>query len=135
VPRAAEPTSPEALTVPGTTYHYEGRQGTHALKGTFTSKRGLATDEDIRIAINRWLLPGGRPQVVLDVYRPGDDATVPAELILRLDSSPGAGPRALTLTTGASTVKARANVQGQLEWQEVPRPEGRLTSEQLNTAP
>lgn len=132
---SAVPSSPEALTVPGTTYRYEGRQGTRTLKGTFTSKRGLATDEDIRLAVGRWLLPGGRPEVVLDVYRPGDDATAPVELILRRDTAPGAGPRALTLTTGVRTAKARANAQGQWEWREQVRPEGTLTSELLQTAP
>ena len=129
------PTSPEALTVPGTPYRYEGRQGTRTLKGTFTSKRGLATDEDIRLAVSRWLLSGDRPEVVLDVYRPDDDATAPAEFILRRDTSSGAGPRALTLTTGARTAKARANARGQWEWREQVRPEGTLTSERLQTSP
>ncbi|WP_241758969.1 hypothetical protein [Pyxidicoccus parkwayensis] len=129
----APSTSPEALTVPGTSYRYEGRQGPRALKGTFTSKRGLATDEDIRLAVSRWLLPGGRPEVVLDVYRPSDDATAPVELTLRRDAS--AGARALTLSTGARTAKARANAQGQIEWLEVSRPEGTLTSERLQSAP
>lgn len=126
-PRAAEATTPEALTVPGTTYRYEGREGTRALKGSFTSKRGLATDDDVRLAVSRWLLPGTRPQVVLDVYRPTDDVTAPVELTLRRDTA----PRTLTLTTGARTAKARANDQGQLEWLETSRPEGTLTSERL----
>jgi hypothetical protein len=129
--RGAEPASPEALTVPGTTYRYEGRQGPRVLKGTFTSKRGLATDDDVRLAVRRWLLPGERQEVVLDVYRPGDDVTAPSELTLRRDASASA----LTLTVGASTARARANTQGLLEWLEQVRPEGRLTSELIHTSP
>jgi hypothetical protein len=127
----AQPSSPEGLTVPGTTYRYEGRQGPRVLKGTFTSKRGLATDDDVRLAVHRWLLPGDRPEVVLDVYRPGDDATAPTELTLRREPSAGA----LTLTVGARTARARANAQGLLEWLEQVRPEGQLTSELIHTSP
>ncbi|WP_164017650.1 hypothetical protein [Pyxidicoccus trucidator] len=137
-PRTAtirEPTSPEGLTVPGTPYRYEGRQGPRALKGTFISKRGLATEDDIRLTLSKWLLSGDRPEVVLDVYRPAVDATAPVELTLRRDSSASAGPRALTLTIGASTAKARADTQGLLEWLELSRPEGMLTSELIHTAP
>ncbi|MFP2927123.1 hypothetical protein ACLESO_18365 [Pyxidicoccus sp. 3LG] len=135
-PRAAPvPSSPEDLTVPGTTYRYEGRQGTRVLKGTFTSKRGLATEDDASLILRRWLLPGLRPEVVLDVYRPADDPTAPVELLLRRDTSAGAGPRAFTLTVGASTAKARANTQGQVEWVELPLPLGRLTFELLHASP
>ncbi|MCY1019193.1 hypothetical protein [Pyxidicoccus sp. MSG2] len=129
--RGAEPAGPEALTVPGTTYRYEGRQGARVLKGNFTSNRGLATDDDVRLAVSRWLLPGDRPEVVLDVYRPADDVTAPLELTLRRDSSASA----LTLTVGASTARARANARGQLEWLEQVRPEGKLTSELIHTSP
>ncbi|MFP2907600.1 hypothetical protein ACLESD_21630 [Pyxidicoccus sp. 3LFB2] len=127
-----EPTRPEDLTVPGTAYRYEGRQGTRALKGTFTSKRGVATEDDLRLTLSKWLLSGDRAEVVLDVYRPAVDTTAPVELTLRRESS--AGPRALTLTMGASTAKARANAQGLLEWLELSRPEGTLTSELIHTA-
>ncbi|WP_163999467.1 hypothetical protein [Pyxidicoccus caerfyrddinensis] len=127
----AQPSSPEGLTVPGTTYRYEGRQGPRVLKGTFTSKRGLATDDDVRLAVHRWLLSGDRPEVVLDVYRPGDDATAPTELTLRREPSAGA----LTLTVGAHMARARANAQGLLEWLEQVRPEGQLTSELMHTSP
>jgi hypothetical protein len=128
----AEPTTPEGLTVPGTTYRYEGRQGMRALKGTFTSKRGLATEDDLRLAVEKWLLSGSRPEVVLDVYRPAEDAIAPVELTLRRD--PSTGPRALTLTVGPRTAKARADARGGLEWLEAPLPEGRLTSERVHAS-
>lgn len=132
---SGQPSTPEALTLPGTTYRYEGRQGPRALKGTFTSKRGLATEDDLRLVVRKWLLSGGKPEVVLDVYRPAVDATAPVELTLRRESSASAGPRALTLTVGASTARARANAQGLLEWMEVSRPEGNLTSDLIHSAP
>ena len=132
-PPAAEPTRPEDLTVPGTRYRYEGRQGPKTLKGTFTSKRGLATEDDVRLAARKWLLSGGRPEVVLDVYRPTEDATLPVELTLRRDTPPGA--HAFTLTVGAHTAKARVTPQGLLEWTEVARPEGRLSAWLAHTAP
>lgn len=128
VPVAAEPSGPEGLTVPGTSYRYEGRQGMKPLKGSFTSKRGLATREDIATVTRKWLLSGGKPEVGLDVYRPGEDVAAPVELTLR----PAAGPRALTLTAGSTTAKAAADGEGLLERMEVPRPEGTLTSERVH---
>ncbi|NMO19771.1 hypothetical protein HPC49_21065 [Pyxidicoccus fallax] len=124
---AANPgaSGPEGLTVPGTTYRYEGRQGTKALKGTFTSKRGLATEEDVRLVVEKWLLAGGKSEVVLDVYRPAEDVTAPVELTLRRAST----ANALTLTVGASTAQATVGTGGRLERTEVTRPEGKLTSE------
>ncbi|MBZ4418071.1 hypothetical protein [Myxococcus sp. RHSTA-1-4] len=122
---------PEGLTVPGTSYRYEGRQGTRTLKGTFTSKRGLATEDDVRVAVEKWLLSGDTSEVVLDVYRPAEDVTAPVELSLRRDAA--SGPRAITLTAGANTAKARVNDQGLLEWTERARPEGKLTSELVHS--
>jgi hypothetical protein len=127
-----ETATPEDLTPPGTSYRYEGRQGSRALKGTFTSKRGLATEDTVRTALRRWLLSGSRPEVVLDVYRPDIEVTAPMELTLRREASPSAP---LTLTVGASTATARANPQGLLEWMETSRPEGKLTSELIHSAP
>ncbi|MCP3139742.1 hypothetical protein [Pyxidicoccus xibeiensis] len=118
---------------PGTLYRYEGREGTRAMKGTFTSKRGLATEDDVSFSVRKWLLSGERPEVVLDVYRPQENVTAPTELTLRRE--PKAGPRALTLTLGTRTAKARANAQGLLEWMELARPEGRLTSELIHASP
>jgi hypothetical protein len=107
----------------GTTYRYEGRQGTKPLKGTFTSKRGLATREDIAASTR-----AGKPEVVLDVYRPAENVTAPVELTVR----PAQGPRALTLTTGSTPVKVTTDSEGWVERMEVPRPEGTLTSERVH---
>ncbi len=126
-PPSGEPTRPEGRT----TYRYEGRQGSRPLKGTFTSKRGLATEDDVRDTVRTSLAPGGRPETVLDVYRPDVDATAPVELTLRRDTAPST----LTLTIGASTATVKANAQGLLEWLETPRLEGKLTSEIIHTTP
>ncbi|NVJ00029.1 hypothetical protein HV824_18125 [Myxococcus sp. AM009] len=118
---------------PGTAYRYEGRQGSRTLKGTFTSKRGLATEERVHDTVRDVLRPGGPAEAVLDVYRPAEVLSASMELVLR--RTPSAGPRALTLTTGAITEEARADANGALEWTERAHPEGRLTSELIHTAP
>jgi hypothetical protein len=112
----------------GMTYRYEGRQGTKPLKGTFTSKRGLSTREDLAAAARK---PPPNQETVLDVYRPTEDLTAPVELTLR--PAPEAGPRALTLTQGRTTAKAMVDAAGLVERLEVPRPEGTLTSERVHS--
>jgi len=118
---------------PGATYRAEGRVGSRSLKGTFTSKRGLATEENLRAAVRDELLAKGTAEVVLDVYRPEQEPLAPVELLLR--RTPSAGPSALTLTVGATTEEARANANGALEWTTRALPEGRLTSELVYPVP
>ncbi|NVJ07257.1 hypothetical protein HUW63_18670 [Myxococcus sp. AM001] len=127
--REREPTR----AAPGTVYRYEGRQGTRPLKGTFTSKRGLATEDRVHDTVRDVLRPGGPAEAVLDVYRPAEVPSAPTELVLR--RTPSAGPRALTLTTGATTEAARAAESGTLEWTERALPEGQLTSERVHAVP
>lgn len=130
--RERQPKPPPSAT-PGTTYRYEGRQGARPLKGTFTSKRGLATEAMVRSGVREGLLTGEASEVFFEVYRPAETLSEPTEVVLR--RTPSAGPRALTVTTGANTEEARANASGALEWTERTVPEGRLTSELVHAVP
>lgn len=130
--REREP-QPPTRAAPETVYRYEGRQGSRALKGTFTSKRGLATEDTVHDTVRDLLRPGGPTEAVLDVYRPADVPSAPMELVLR--RAPSAGPRALTLTTGDTTEEARAAESGTLEWTKRALPEGQLTSELIHGSP
>ncbi|WP_426755428.1 hypothetical protein [Myxococcus sp. Y35] len=134
-PKAAPGAKAGAPAPPGTTtYRAEGRLGSRRVKGTFTSKRGIATEETLRAAVRDELLAKkGTAEVVLDVYRPEQESLAPVELVLR--RTPSAGPSALTLTVGATTEEARASPNGALEWTSRALPEGQLTSELADTEP
>ncbi|ATB50861.1 hypothetical protein [Corallococcus macrosporus] len=130
--RRERPSKPPRVT-PLITYRYEGRQGTRPLKGTFTSRTGIATEAMVRTGVREGLLTGEASEVLFDVYRPAESSSAPTEVVLR--RTPAAGPRALTLTTGAIIEEARANASGALEWTERTLPEGRLTSELVHAVP
>ncbi|WP_366816711.1 hypothetical protein [Myxococcus xanthus] len=130
--RERPPKSPPRET-PSRVYRYEGRQGTRPLKGTFTSKRGLATEAMVRMGVREGLLTGEASEVFFDVYRPAELLSGPTEVVLR--RTPSAGPRALTVIMGATREEARANASGAFEWTERTLPEGRLTSELVHDSP
>ncbi|WP_434347180.1 hypothetical protein ACN6A1_02530 [Myxococcus virescens] len=131
--RRERPPKPPPRETPSRVYRYEGRQGTRPLKGTFTSKRGLATEAMVRMGVREGLLTGDASEVLFDVYRPAELLSEPTEVVLR--RTPSAGPRALTVTMGAISEEARANASGAFEWTERTLPEGRLTSELVHTVP
>ena len=131
--RRERPPKPPPRETPSRGYRYEGRQGTRPLKGTFTSKRGLATEAMVRMGVREGLLTGDASEVLFDVYRPAELLSGPTEVVLR--RTPSAGPRALTVTMGAISKEARANASGAFEWTERTLPEGRLTSELVHTVP
>ncbi|QDF00463.1 hypothetical protein BHS05_34070 [Myxococcus xanthus] len=130
--RERQPKPPPSAT-PTRVYRYEGRQGTRPLKGTFTSKRGLATQAMVRMGVREGLLTGEASEVSFDVYRPAELLSGPTEVVLR--RAPSAGPRALSVTMGATSEEAWANASGAFEWTERTLPEGRLTSELVHTVP
>ncbi|GHG80389.1 hypothetical protein [Comamonas sp. JC664] len=130
--RRERPPKPPRPTT-GTTYRYEGRQGSRPLKGHFTSTPGIATEEMIRTGVRDGLLTGDAAEVTFHVYRPADNLAAPTEVVLR--RMPAAGPRALMVTTGTITEEARADTSGALEWTERLLPEGRLTSERVHAVP